>query len=111
MKKRTVAFFTLLAALFLAGCAQSAQSRAYSRLVTYRGARYVGTVKAVTAVGEKLGAIAVSSDRESEDGDDLFSNYYPVGTGLYAIPGVDTGTAVAVGVSDGRYIRADRATR
>lgn len=112
MKNRTAVFAVFLSALLLfAGCAQSAQSWSADRLVTYRGGRYIGTDRQVDDVGRKLGVILVSSDAETEEKSSFFSNRYPVGTGLYEIPGVGSGEAIAVEVSPGRYIRADRAKR
>ncbi|MGZ4112362.1 MAG: hypothetical protein ACXVP5_08005 [Tumebacillaceae bacterium] len=56
-------------------------------------------------VGKQLGAVTSSSDREGEY-TGTFSNYYPIGTKLFAIQEIDPTKAIAVQIGQDEYREA-----
>ncbi|MCF8564610.1 hypothetical protein LLE49_07605 [Alicyclobacillus tolerans] len=112
--KRT--FLLVLITLFLSGCGQtqaegqspqkqtSAPSWAYE-LVNWNHHIYKVTSETVSSIGEQVGSVTNYSDVESTPQKGTFSNAFPVGTKLFAIPNVPTSTAFAVQTKNG-YLKA-----
>lgn len=90
----------------MSGCGQPQQtgSWAFSE-VNWRDHVYKVTSESVTDVGRQIGSVTHYSDQESTPQTGTFSNMFPVGTKLFAIPGVATGIAFAVQTKHG-YVRA-----
>ncbi|MFC4098552.1 hypothetical protein [Paenibacillus xanthanilyticus] len=62
----------------------------------------------VGEVGEKLGEVTTFSDDEAKQvkRGEVFSNFLPEGTGLYAIDGVDEKEAIAAKIgTEGQYLK------
>ncbi|WP_072872987.1 hypothetical protein [Alicyclobacillus tolerans] len=66
---------------------------------------YKVTSESVKTVGKQIGSVTNYSDVESTPQTGTFSNAFPVGTKLLAIPNVPTSTAFAVQTKNG-YVKA-----
>ncbi|WP_051663104.1 hypothetical protein [Alicyclobacillus macrosporangiidus] len=75
-------------------------------LVIWKGHTYRVTGEAVTEIGQPIGQVTQSSDDETSRPNGTFSNGLPVGTRLFAIPGVPTDAAFAVQTKEGGYVKA-----
>ncbi|GAM12452.1 hypothetical protein [Mesobacillus selenatarsenatis] len=82
-----------------------ATSWAYS-FVVWDGYIYVISNENVTEVDSEIGQVSRYSDMEQYSGN--FSNAYKKGTKYYSIEGIGTDDAIAIGESDGQYIKAYR---
>ncbi|SFU48067.1 hypothetical protein [Alicyclobacillus macrosporangiidus] len=114
--KRTT--WLILMTLALTGCApglsplasgpdssSTAASWVYE-FVIWKGHTYRVTEETVTEVGQPIGQVTQSSDDETTHPTGTFSNGLPVGTRLFAIPGVPTDAALAVQTKEGGYVKA-----
>ncbi|WMT43311.1 hypothetical protein RE628_14315 [Paenibacillus sp. D2_2] len=75
-------------------------------MIVFNKHSYLGTDEKVEDIDKKIGQIKYSSDNEENMKADSFSNYYPVGTKLYKIKGINEGAAIAVELEKDIYIKA-----
>jgi multidrug efflux pump subunit AcrB len=79
---------------------------AYS-FVVWEGYTYVVSDEYVTEVDKLIGKVTIYSSIEGTYSGN-FSNAYKEGTKYFSIKSIDTGRAIAIQESDGKYIRANR---
>jgi hypothetical protein len=73
--------------------------------VRWNERNYAITTTSVPKVGKDLGSVTTFSDRECTY-TGVFSNFYEVGTKLFAIPNVNTSKVIAVQTGEGTYLEA-----
>lgn len=67
---------------------------------------YKITRQTVQHVGKQVTSVTTFSQDETTPETGTFSNYFAVGTKIFAIPGTDDTKAIAVEKSDGTYVKA-----
>lgn len=107
MIKRKLVLWTLLVSMLMTTMLPvrvGATSWAFPFIV-WNDSIYVTSDEPVTDVGKKIGKVTSHSDMEQYGGN--FSNIYEKGTKYYSIDGISTNVAIAVEVSNGKFIRAN----
>jgi hypothetical protein len=107
IKQRSITFVVLFVILitFLFPSKILATKWAYP-FVVWNDYIYVVSEEYVIDIDSKIGQVTYYSDMEQHSGN--FSNKYRKGTTYYSIKGISKDDAIAIEVSDGRYIKANR---
>lgn len=98
-------FIAIAILLTLIGCGQKSNYDWAINFVVWDGHLYEAIQQEVEIVDNRLAEVEKYVQKEGIY-TGVFSNKYPKGTGLYKISGVDIKEAIAIEISEGKYIRA-----
>lgn len=105
-------FSIILLLIMVSGCSQNeeiygtSESFVYDKMIIFKGNVYVSTSQEIIEIEEQVGSIKHHVTKEEDSDSESSSNFHPVGTKLYKIPNVDIEDALAVEISNNKYIRA-----
>lgn len=111
MKKLKRIFLTMVILLtfpLFTGCAftRAAEASWAFKAINWNHRIYRVTDQVVTSVGEQVTSVTKYSQNEGTPETGTFSNYFPVGTEIFSISGVDVSQAIAIETSKRTFVKA-----
>ncbi|OGX60892.1 MAG: hypothetical protein A2189_04220 [Paenibacillus sp. RIFOXYA1_FULL_44_5] len=96
-----------LVVIAVSGCGPSQTTASWAfNAINWHHRIYRVTSQVVSSVGNQISSVTNFSQSEETPEAGTFSNYFPVGTKIFLIPGVDDSKAIAIETANGTFVKA-----